>query len=161
MVTNHGSTAMRNIPDVALTADNVYLVSNNGRPSTSVGTSAAAALWAGFTALVNQQAVGVGLAPVGFLNPALYTIGRSTNYLAAFNDITTGDNYWSGSPTNFPAVAGYDLCTGWGTPNGTNLINILTGRPVGPPSHPSPPSPPEIVGDPQSQTVDAGASVTF
>src|SRR5439155_5207537 len=126
MAANYGSTTMRNVPDVALTADNVYVVSNNGSTSTVGGTSAAAPLWAGFTALINQQAETAGLPPVGFLNPALYTIGRGSNYLAAFNDITTGDNYWSDSPTNYPAVAGYDLCTGWGTPNGTNLINILT-----------------------------------
>jgi hypothetical protein len=28
-------------------------------------------------------------------------------------------------------VTGYDLCTGWGTPNGTNLINALLGGPEG------------------------------
>jgi hypothetical protein len=161
MTANQGSTTMRNIPDVALTADDVFLVADNGKMTTAGGTSCAAPLWAGFTSLVNQQAAAVGLAPVGFLNPALYTIGRSVNYLAAFNDITTGDNYWSGSPTNYPAFAGYDLCTGWGTPNGTNLINILTVGPVGPPSHPSPPSPPVIVSQPQSQTVTAGTGVTF
>jgi len=27
----------------------------------------------------------------------------------------------------FPAVPGYDLCTGWGTPVGENLINALVG----------------------------------
>ena len=161
MVTNQGSTTMRNVPDVALTAEDVWVNFGNGRSGAFGGTSAAAPLWAGFTALINQQAATNGLPLVGFLNPALYTIARGANYLAAFNDITTGDNYWSGSPTNFPAVAGYDLCTGLGTPNGTNLINILTGGPLGPPSHPSPPSPPEIVGQPESQTVEAGASATF
>ena len=50
----------------------------------------------------------------------------STNYTACFHDITTGNNIWSGSPTLFYAVSGYDLCTGLGTPNGTNLINALT-----------------------------------
>jgi hypothetical protein len=161
MVTNQGSTTMRNVPDVGLTAEDVWVIFGNGQSGSFVGTSAAAPLWAGFTALINQQAAVAGLAPVGFLNPALYSIGRGANYLAAFNDITTGDNYWSGSPTNYPAVSGYDLCTGWGTPNGTNLINILTVGPVGPPSHPSPPSPPVIVSQPQSQTVTAGAGVTF
>src|SRR5262249_20105835 len=42
-----------------------------------------------------------------------------------FHDITTGNNTNSGSPTNFFAVAGYDLATGWGSPNGSNLINLL------------------------------------
>ena len=40
------------------------------------GTSCAAPLWAAFTALVNQQAAASGQAPVGFLNPALYSIGQ-------------------------------------------------------------------------------------
>ncbi len=30
-------------------------------------------------------------------------------------------------PHEFFAVPGYDLCTGWGTPNGANLINALLG----------------------------------
>ena len=76
MSANQGSTTMRNVPDVALTADNVYVVYDNGSTGTFGGTSCAAPLWAGFTALVNQQAAAAGRAPVGFLNPALYTIGR-------------------------------------------------------------------------------------
>jgi hypothetical protein len=125
MVANQGSTTMRNVPDVALTADNVHVVYNNGGTGNFGGASCAAPLWAGFTALVNQQAAVAGLSPVGFLNPALYAIGKSTNYSSSFHDITTGNNFSSSSPSNFPAVAGYDLCTGWGTPNGTNLINAL------------------------------------
>ena len=40
------------------------------------------------------------------------------NYTSAFHDITTGNNTSPASPTKFYAVTGYDLCTGWGTPNG-------------------------------------------
>jgi hypothetical protein len=68
-----------------------------------------------------------GHAPMGFLNPALYAIGKSNaNYASIFHDITTGNNFSSSSPDKYSAVPGYDLCTGWGTPNGTNLINTLT-----------------------------------
>ena len=130
MSTNQGSMTMRNVPDVALTADNIYVVYNNGSTTTLGGTSCAAPLWAGFTALVNQQAAAGGQAPVGFLNPALYIIGKGSKYASAFHDITTGNNFWPSSPSKFSAVAGYDLCTGWGTPNGTNLINALAGPPV-------------------------------
>ena len=133
MTNNQGSTTMRNIPDVALTADNIYVTFNNGASNFFGGTSCAAPLWAGFTALMNQQAVANGKPTVGFLNPAIYTIGKGTNYTSCFHDITTGNNEWSGSPTNFSAVAGYDLCTGWGTPNGTNLINALVGPPTNTP----------------------------
>jgi N-acetylneuraminic acid mutarotase len=122
---NQGSTTMRNVPDVALTADNIFEVVDGG-DICQAGTSAAAPLWAGFTALVNQQAAASGMAPVGFLNPALYAIGRGSSYSSDFHDITTANNESSGSPNQFSAVSGYDLCTGWGTPN-SHLINDLTG----------------------------------
>ena len=125
MTTNHGSTTMRNTPDVALTADEVFLYLGGTNWCVS-GTSCAAPLWAAFTALVNQQAAASGKPPVGFLNPALYAVGEGTTYSSSFHDITVGNNTNSESPTNFFAVPGYDLCTGWGTPAGHNLINDLT-----------------------------------
>lgn len=128
MTANHGSLTNRNIPDVAMTALNIFVVFTENGMSTNGGvggTSCAAPLWAGFTALANQQAAADGKAPVGFLNPTLYAIGKGPNYSSDFHDITTGNNYWSSSPANFPAVAGYDLCTGWGTPAGMTLIDAL------------------------------------
>jgi uncharacterized repeat protein (TIGR01451 family) len=123
---NKGSTTMRNLPDVALTADNIYIIADNGTPEPGTGgTSAAAPLWAGFVALINQQAAQTGQAPLGFINPAVYAIGKGPDYGNAFRDTTLGDNTWAGSPNLFFAVSGYDLCTGWGTPAGTNLINLL------------------------------------
>ena len=124
MTQNQGSTTMRNIPDVALTADNVYVRSDN-RDYNVGGTSCAAPLWAGFTALVNQQAVGTGRPTVGFINPALDAIGHAVKYATCFHDITTGNNTSGSSPTKFYAVTGYDLCTGWGTPASQGLINAL------------------------------------
>jgi len=118
MTANLGSPNWRNIPDVAFTADNVYLTYNNGSATTVGGTSCAAPLWAGFTALVNQAAAANSLPPIGFLNPTLY--GQSQN----FHDITTGNNFSPSSPAKFPAVAGYDLCTGLGTP-GSALLSSL------------------------------------
>ena len=126
MVTNSGAVAYRNIPDVAMVADDVWVIHDSGTASAQAGTSCAAPLWAGYMALVNQQAAQLGQPAVGFLNPALYAICRSTNYGTAFNDITNGDSTTTTCPTNYYAVAGYDLCTGWGSPNGTNLINLLT-----------------------------------
>jgi hypothetical protein len=125
MTANQGSITARNVPDVAMVADNVLVVANNGQQLGVGGTSVASPLWAGFMALVNQQAVARGRSTVGFLNPAVYALGKSTNYAAAFHDTTTGNNTNSGSPTKFFAVTGYDLCTGWGTPTGSNLINVL------------------------------------
>jgi PKD repeat protein len=130
MTANQGSTTKRNVPDVALTADHVFVAYGNGLTNWFGGTSCATPLWAAFTALVNQQAAANGLGPVGFLNPALYAIGKGANYTNCFHDITTGNNEWSRSRTKYTAVTGYDLCTGWGTPNGTNLINALSGSAV-------------------------------
>ena len=130
MTNNQGSTTGRNFPDVALTGDHVFVAYGNGTTNWFGGTSCAAPLWAGFTALVNQQGAANGKSPVGFLNPALYTIGTGTSYTVCFHDTTTGNNEWSNSPRAYTAVTGYDLCTGWGTPNGTNLINALVGPPT-------------------------------
>lgn len=121
-----GSTAWRNIPDVAMVAADLWIYCDDGWTYVDcIGTSFAAPLWAGFTALVNQQLAADGRQPVGFINPALYAIGESANYNSCFNDITTGDNTWSGSPAEFFAAPGYDLCTGWGSPKGANLIRVL------------------------------------
>ena len=126
MSANGGSTTWRNIPDVACVASGFYVIYNNGATTTGGwGTSFSAPLWAGFTALANQQAAANGLPRLGFLNPLIYQIGQSSFYNSAFHDITTGNNTNNYSPTNFFATAGYDLCTGWGTPNGTNLFNLL------------------------------------
>ena len=124
---NHGSTTYRMVPDVALTGDNVFVVSSGGSQGIYGGTSCASPLWAGFMALVNQQVALNGRLPVGFLAPQVYALAKTAAYTNIFHDITTGNNYWDQSPTNFAAVAGYDLCTGLGTPNGTNMISALAG----------------------------------
>jgi hypothetical protein len=125
MTTNLGSTTYRNIPDVAMVAYNVQAVYNNGATSGFMGTSCAAPLWAGFMALVNQWAASNAKPSAGFINAAIYAIGTGTNYSTMFHDITTGNNASSRSPNRFYATPGYDLCTGWGTPSGSNLISAL------------------------------------
>jgi uncharacterized repeat protein (TIGR03803 family) len=130
MTANHGSTTFRNVPDVACLADaQIWLFADNGAEGVVGGTSAAAPLWAGYAALLNQQAAAQGEPAVGYLNPALYGIGQGPVYASAFHDITVGTTTNSASPLNFFAVPGYDLCTGWGTPNGTNLANALRPSP--------------------------------
>ena len=127
--TNQGSTTLRNSPDVAAEAnfDNPTVV--NGSFVTGYGgTSFATPRWAGFLALVNQQSIANGHGPVGFINPAIYSLGASSSYSSAFHDITSGSNPpASGSGVGFSAVPGYDLVTGWGSPQGAGLINLLAG----------------------------------
>lgn len=151
MAINLGSTTMRNIPDVAMVADNIFLAANYTTYTNSGGTSAAAPLWAGFTALVNQQlALNGQTNTVGFLNPALYRIGKRPSLLFGppFHDISDYSNNGNANQV-FYAVPGYDLCTGWGTPNGTNLINALVAMP------------PVITNQPQSENVTIGSVATF
>ena len=131
MTGNGGSTSLRNSPDVACVADAIWLVANNGEQFDGAGTSAAAPLWAGFAALVNQQAAANGQPGIGFINPAVYAIGKSSRYASAFHDTTAGNNTNTCcGPTRFFAGPGYDLCTGWGTPNGSNLIAALLAPPT-------------------------------
>jgi uncharacterized repeat protein (TIGR01451 family) len=129
MTTNQGSATARCIPDVALTADAVYVVYATNQTGYFGGTSCAAPLWAGFTALVNEQAASLGQTNVGFLNPALYAIGTGPNYTTDFHDITSGNNTNTSESSKFFAFPGYDLCTGLGTPNGSNMINALAPPP--------------------------------
>jgi subtilase family serine protease len=149
MTGNQGSTTMRNLPDVALVANNINIVWGNdpyyqnnpyvelnmlfglGDDYAEAGTSLSTPLWAGFMALVNQQAAANGQPPIGFANPALYAIGKSTNYNACFHDIMTGNNFnaSTGSPSKYVATTGYDLCTGWGALIGSNLMQALLAPP--------------------------------
>jgi pro-kumamolisin-like protein/BACON domain-containing protein len=125
MTTNQGANTLRNVPDVAINADNIFVVADDGEQEFQDGTSAAAPLWAGFTALVNQQAIASVKATVGFINPAVYAIGKGPYYLSDFHDIVTGNNTNTTVGNKYYAVPGYDLCTGWGTPAGQNLITAL------------------------------------
>lgn len=127
---NQGSAVWRNYPDVAMLGEpETFIYINNGSTVDIGGTSESSPLWAGFMALANQQAASEGNPPVGFPNPAIYRLGEGpvSTYTNCFHDITAGNNFNSQSPTKYPATAGYDLCTGWGTPTGSNTIYALAG----------------------------------
>jgi kumamolisin len=116
------SNTMRNFPDVALNADpnTGYAIYQGGWLNVG-GTSCAAPLWAAFAALVNQQRIANGTAPLGFANPDLYAIAESANYSKDWHDIA--DNSSNGL---YKATTGYDNATGWGSFNGTYLLHDLT-----------------------------------
>ncbi|MGA7374883.1 MAG: S53 family peptidase [Candidatus Sulfotelmatobacter sp.] len=119
---NDASTTIRNIPDVAAEAnyDNILCDDGTCYYNEYGGTSYAAPRWAGYLALANQQNVTNHGTTLGFLNPLIYPIAFGIAYDSNLHDITSGSN-------GYPAVTGYDLVTGWGTPNGATLINTLTG----------------------------------
>jgi len=119
---NKGSTTLRNGPDVAANANFTFYVCADQTTCTANeygGTSFATPMWAGYIALVNQQLAANGDGTIGFINPTIYQQNVTSSYAADFHDITSGT---SGS---YSAVTGYDLVTGWGSPNGTGLINAL------------------------------------
>jgi len=135
---NSPATTGRCVPDVAGNAGAMtgYLVTQppgSRNPVDAVGgTSAAAPMWAALMACVREA---LGQVPVFFFNDFAYAAGKS----GAFNDIVegvkvdpqqqppavtftpTGDNRSSVAKGYF-ASAGYDLCTGWGSPNGRQLL---------------------------------------
>jgi hypothetical protein len=122
---NLASTTSRNIPDVAMEADFDNFNCNMGSCSEGwAGTSFASPRWAGFIALVNEQAEAGGEAPVGSINSWLYNTGQSPEYGSAFHDVVSGENDYEVG-YGFYAVPGYDLATGWGSPVGQNLINAM------------------------------------
>jgi len=117
------SQTLRNGPDISANANWSFYVCADQTTCTENaygGTSFAAPMWAAYIALTNQQALENGKAVVGFIDPTLYTIGLSSSYNTDFHDITSGNN-------GFSATVGFDLVTGWGSPNGANLIAALAG----------------------------------
>jgi kumamolisin len=117
------SKVNRNIPDVALNASLPYAVFANNQLNPVGGTSAAAPLWAGFIALVNQQRQTNGKERIGFLNNYLYAASFTSQYASIFHDIADGC-------TNglFPSVTGYDLATGLGSFIGDAMLDFLVSK---------------------------------
>jgi len=141
--TNGGDPNFRNIPDVAAEAntDN-YFCANGSCQGGIGGTSLAAPRWAAFVALVNQQAASNATSsgensPVGFINTMSYTVGQNSSYGSVFHDITSGTNENGTACTpgslgclpsgqqGFDATTGFDLVTGWGSPNGPTIFSAL------------------------------------
>ena len=76
------------------------------------GTSEGSPQWAGIAADLDQYAG----QPLGFLNPALYSIGGSGHFRDIGRDIKVGNNGYNGVP-GYAATPGWDLASGWGTPD--------------------------------------------
>ncbi len=145
---NHGSTTLRNGPDVAANANFTFYVCADQTTCTANdygGTSFATPMWAGYLALANEQAATNGES-IGYIDPIIYPAALTSSYGTYFHDIT------SGSCGTYSGITGYDLCTGWGSPNTTGLINLLA---------PSSSSPSFTLSDsPSSLTITQGNSGT-
>ena len=126
----HGISADRGVPDVAGQADQesgwafVFTGGSTKWIMPASGTSASAALWGGLMALAGQYAHH----DLGFVNPAIYRIARSSRYHQAFHDITTGNNIVNTPPAGtggYQAGPGWDPATGWGSPDAQVLVPLL------------------------------------
>jgi subtilase family serine protease len=120
---NEGSTTYRNTSDVSANANFTFYVCADQTTCTENeygGTSFAAPMWAAYIALVNENLANNGYSStVGFINPTIYTdFGLGPGYDTDFHDIVSGSD-------GLPTTPGYDLPTGWGTPNGSGLINAF------------------------------------
>lgn len=108
---NPGGQVGRGVPDVAGDADpdTGYQIRVDGQNMVVGGTSAVAPLWAGLLTVFNAS---LGKS-VGFVNASLYSA------TAGFHDITSGSN------GAYQAKAGWDACTGLGSPEGGTLLDQL------------------------------------
>jgi kumamolisin len=115
----------RGVPDVSGDGDPAsgYLVRVDGEEFPVGGTSAVAPLWAGLIALVNQK---IGTR-AGFINPLLYAKP------SALRDVTKGDNKVGNGNLGYEATEGWDPCTGLGSPDGMQLLGILSASQQGGP----------------------------
>jgi len=98
----------RAYPDIAAYGQNVLVVAAGASEAVS-GTSCSAPIFAGIIAQINHELLSLGKAPLGFLNPWLYSNP------SAFTDITSGSNPYQ-KCAGFQATTGWDPVTGLGTP---------------------------------------------
>jgi subtilase family serine protease len=116
----------RGVPDVSAPADpsTGLAIYFQGQWGLAGGTSASAPFWASLQAIANQMAGH----PLGFINPALYKLGTSSQYNQDFSDITSGNNSVNSHGVNvqgYSATTGWDPITGLGSPIANKLIPAL------------------------------------
>jgi tripeptidyl-peptidase I len=109
------NTSGRGYPDVAAQGNHDAIGWNN-TIRTIGGTSASSPTFAGVIALVNDALLSKGKPVLGFLNPWIYA-----GAYKALNDVVSGSSIGCNG-SGFPAQAGWDAVTGWGTP--VRLLSI-------------------------------------
>jgi subtilase family serine protease len=117
---------MRTIPDVSFGASLFhpgFFLGYQDQVGTVIvgGTSLAAPYWSGISHLVQQEA---GSRP-GPMNSALYSLA-ATGAASGIRDVRGGNNTFNGVK-GYKATRGYDLATGWGTPDIGVLVPALAG----------------------------------
>ena len=113
----------RDMPDVAFASaiQDPYKLYADKQLMGAGGTSAATPVFASIMALVMQK---VGQ-PLGVVNPVLYALAYNQNYnkgTAVFHDVTQGNNTVPGV-TGYSTGPGFDMVTGLGSVDATQLVN--------------------------------------
>jgi kumamolisin len=124
---NTGSIDGRVVPDVAaLAGEPFYDLIFRGQDRPSGGTSASTPLWAALLARISA-----GLPNPQqrrFLTPLLYGAAPGGQPVGGVGcmDIKLGNNRSPGVPQGYAAGDGYDAVSGWGTPTGTRIAQLLS-----------------------------------
>jgi hypothetical protein len=135
------SDSSRDIPDIAIGAGEngdpgFYFVDdpshNNGASLVCCigGTSLSSTLWTGISKLVAQVQGG----RIGNINARLYQLAQLGGSSSGLHDVTVGNNHFSGVTSCCDAGPGYDLTTGWGTPDIDNFVRAFVGLTISPQS---------------------------
>jgi len=147
--TDHIGT-QRQVPDISLAAsghDGYFTCdsTNGGCGADIQGTSAASPGMAGIMALLVQK-----YGNQGNFAPTLYTLANGTSYSTIFHDITPASSGVAnctaavpslcnnsepgntsltvGGVTGYAVTTGFDMATGWGTPDVYNLFKAVTAN---------------------------------
>lgn len=134
------STNMRAVPDVSFNADPrsgqyVYVTLpglTNGSWYVIGGTSIAAPQWSGILATNYAQKIANNSSqPINTATNTIYQYVGSVSgtYSTNFFDVISGSDSTSSTCTTCDARIGYDLVTGWGSPNSTtSLLSTLAAH---------------------------------
>ncbi|EGD90397.1 hypothetical protein H112_01854 [Trichophyton rubrum D6] len=122
----------RGFPDVSAQSYK-FATRDHGKTIGVSGTSASAPLFAGVVSILNSIRLAHNKPRMGFLNPWLYTIGRSgfTDIVHGGSNGCTGTDMYSHLPTpyvpgaSWNATKGWDPVTGLGTPNFEKLSKLV------------------------------------
>jgi len=123
--------SMRDIPDVSMIASSPGVFIGADSSGTAIiqccwgGTSLSAPLWAGYTRAIASKA---GTARLGLINPTTYSLANAGAAANGLIDVTSGNNSYNGV-TGYNAGVGFDLVTGWGSPDMTKFANAYAGVP--------------------------------
>src|SRR5208282_5762126 len=117
--------SMRDIPDVSMIASSPGVFIGADSSGTAIiqccwgGTSLSAPLWAGYTRVIASK---IGNARLGLINPTTYALANAGAAANGLVDVTSGNNTFNGV-TGYNAGVGFDLVTGWGSPDMTKFAN--------------------------------------